>query len=82
MTPTLFFLGGGFRPWQAGEAQSPEGTREISRNQGSEVSDATVVSQGDLIADMTRSEDKLILIPGNAVGTATPVGIPACYKKD
>jgi hypothetical protein len=25
---------------------------------------------------MTRSNDKLNLIPGNAVGTATPEGIP------
>ena len=27
---------------------------------------------------MTRSEDNLILIPGKAVGSATPVGIPVC----
>eukprot|EP00670_Eutreptiella_braarudii_P002389 CAMPEP_0174300488 /NCGR_PEP_ID=MMETSP0809-20121228/58488_1 /TAXON_ID=73025 ORGANISM="Eutreptiella gymnastica-like, Strain CCMP1594" /NCGR_SAMPLE_ID=MMETSP0809 /ASSEMBLY_ACC=CAM_ASM_000658 /LENGTH=33 /DNA_ID= /DNA_START= /DNA_END= /DNA_ORIENTATION= len=29
---------------------------------------------------MTRSNDKLNLIPGNAVGTATPEGIPVCYQ--
>ena len=74
------FLGGvwGFRPWKAGEARSPEGTREISQNQGSELSDAEIVPQGDVVADMTRSEEKLNLIPGYAVGTATPVGIPVC----
>ena len=30
------FLGEGIRAWQAGEARSPKGAREISRNQGSE----------------------------------------------
>ena len=69
----------GFSPWQADEDRSPEGTQEISWNQGSELSDAMSVPQGDVVAYMTRSEDKLILIPGNAVGTATPVGIPVCY---
>ena len=29
--------------------------------------------------DITRNEDKLYLIPGNAVGTATPESIPVCY---
>eukprot|EP00670_Eutreptiella_braarudii_P023770 CAMPEP_0174346018 /NCGR_PEP_ID=MMETSP0811_2-20130205/1581_1 /TAXON_ID=73025 ORGANISM="Eutreptiella gymnastica-like, Strain CCMP1594" /NCGR_SAMPLE_ID=MMETSP0811_2 /ASSEMBLY_ACC=CAM_ASM_000667 /LENGTH=30 /DNA_ID= /DNA_START= /DNA_END= /DNA_ORIENTATION= len=29
---------------------------------------------------MTRSKDKLYLIPGNAMGTATPEGIPVCYR--
>ena len=29
--------------------------------------------------DMTRSEDTLILLPGNTVGSATPVGITVCY---
>ena len=28
---------------------------------------------------MTRSEEELIRMPGNAVGTATPRGIPVCY---
>ena len=56
-------------------AKSTEGTGEISRNQGSELSDATIAPQGDVVAGMTRSEDKLMLIPGNAVGIATPVGI-------
>ena len=59
----FFWGGGGLRPWQAGEARSAEGTREISRDQGSELSDATIVPQGDVIADVARSEDKLILIP-------------------
>jgi hypothetical protein len=65
-----FFFGGGSRPCQAGEARSPEGTRELSRNQGSKLSDDTIVPQGDVVADMTQSEDKLILIPGNAATTA------------
>ena len=30
---------------------------------------------------MTRREDELYLIPGNAVGTATPEGIPVCYRR-
>jgi hypothetical protein len=57
--------------------QSPLTRRHsrTSRNLGSELSNATIVPQGDVVADMTRSEDKLMLIPGNAVGTATPVGI-------
>jgi hypothetical protein len=38
-----------------------EGTQEISRNQGSELSNATIVPQGDVAVDMTHSEDKLIL---------------------
>jgi len=28
-----------------------------------------IVPQGDVVADIARSEDKLILIPGNVVGT-------------
>ena len=43
-----------------------------SRNQGSELSSATVVPQDGVVADITRGEDELYLIPGNAVGTATP----------
>jgi len=57
------------------EARSPEGTREISWSQGS---GATIVPQGDAVADMTHREDKLILMPGNGAGT--PVGIPACHR--
>ena len=53
---------------------SAEGTQEISQNQGSELSNATTVPQSDAVA-----EDKLILMPGNAVGIATPLGIPVCY---
>ena len=73
-----FFLLG-FRPWQAGEARSPDGTREISRNEGSELPNATIAPEGDVVADATRCEGKLMLIPRNAAGTATPVGIPVCY---
>ena len=32
----------GSKPWQAGEARSPEGTREISRSQGSELPNDTI----------------------------------------
>jgi hypothetical protein len=81
--PIRFFFGGGFRPWQAGEARSPEGTRKISWDQRSELSNAMIVPQGDVVANMARSEDKLILILGNAVGTAfpaTPIDIPVCYR--
>ena len=34
-----------------------ESTEEISRNQGSELSNATIVPQGDVVAEMTRGED-------------------------
>ena len=54
--------GRGSRPWQAGEAPSPDGTRESSRNQGSELSDAAIVPQGDGVADITRRENELILM--------------------
>ena len=68
-----FFLGGegGSGHGKPAEASSPEGTREISQNQASELSSAAIVPQGDVVADITRSEDKLNLIPGNAAGTAT-----------
>ena len=62
---------GGARPWQAAKVRSPEGTQEISRNQGPELSSTTVVPQGDVVADVARGEDKLNLTPGNAAGTAT-----------
>jgi len=68
----------GFRPRRAGEARSPDGTRENSQNQGAELSHATIVPHGDAVADITRSEDKLNLMPGNALGTATPEGAPVC----
>ena len=77
----FFFLGGGRRPWRAGEDRSPEGYREISWTPGSELSNATIVPQGDAAADITHREDKLILIPGNAVGTATPEGIPGARER-
>ena len=80
-----FFEGGGggggggrvSRPWQAGKARSPKGNREISQNQGSELSSATIVPRSNVVADIPRSAYKVI--PGNAAGTATPVGIPVCY---
>jgi len=37
------------------------------------------VPQGDAVAAKARSGDKLNLIPGDAVRTATPEGIPVCY---
>ena len=60
---SLFFL------FQAGEARSPEGTQEISRNRGTEKSDCPTKQCGS----GHDTEDELILIPGNAVGTATPI---------
>ena len=39
-----------------------------------------IVLQSNVVADIARTEDKLYLIPGNAVGTATPEGIPVCYR--
>ena len=38
------------------------------------------VPQDGVVADTTRSKDQLYLIPGNAVGIATPKGIPVCYR--
>ena len=43
------------------------------------------VPRGDVAADITCSEDKLILIPGNAAATALPVGMAGVlleHKKD
>ena len=54
-------------------------TRENSRNQGPELPNATNVPQSNVAADVTHSEDDLNLMPGNAAGTATPVGIPVSY---
>ena len=34
--------------------------------------------EGDVVVDITRREDELSLMPGNAAGTATPIGIPMC----
>ena len=56
----------------APKARSPEGTQEISRNQGSELPDATIVPQSDAVADMICGEDELILIPGNAGNAISP----------
>ena len=58
---------------------SSEGTRKISQNQGSELSGTTMVPQHGAVADITRRNDQLYLIPGNAVGTTAPKGIPVCY---
>ena len=44
-----------------------------------ELSNATIVPQGDVVADITRGEDELSLMPRNAVGTATLIGSPECY---
>ena len=66
------FCGGGGEGgpchWQAGQARSPEGTRENSRNQASELSDAAIVPESDGVADITRGEDALNLIQGDAAG--------------
>ena len=35
-------------------------------------------AQSDVVRGITRSEDELHLMPGNAAGTATPEGIPVC----
>ena len=52
--------GGVSRPWQAGETRSSQCTREISQNQPSELSNASIVPQTS-VADMIRSEDELNL---------------------
>ena len=51
------------------------GTREDSRNEGSERSSATTVPQKRCGGGRG---DGLNLMQANAAGTATPVGIPGC----
>ena len=75
-----FFGGAGSRPWQTGDALSPEGTRGNSPTQGSEASNATIVPQSDVVVGMTRREDELNPVPGNAAGTAT-LGCRREHKK-
>ena len=48
----------------------------VGHSQRSELAHATIVPQRVVVAD---SEDELSLIRVNAAGTATPVGITACY---
>ena len=76
---SAFFWGGGGAPATPSWRSPLIKRREISRNRGSELSNATIVRQGDAVADITRREDELNLIPGNAVETATPEGIPVCH---
>ena len=49
-TVTLLFFwgGGGSRPWEADKALSQDGAREDCRNQGSELSNATIVPQSNV----------------------------------
>jgi hypothetical protein len=57
-------------------------TRRHSRNLSESriLSSATIVPEDGVVADVTSRKDKLCLIPGNAVGTAAPEGIPVCYR--
>ena len=77
----FFLLGGG----GSGHDKLPKPAHQKALLSGNlselrtELSRATIVPQGDVVGHMTRRENKLILMPGNAAGTATPVGIPACY---
>ena len=45
----LVGAGGWGRPWQAGEACSPGGTREISRNHGAEMFNAAIAPYNDVV---------------------------------
>ena len=45
------------------------------RNQGSELSNATIVPQYNVVANIARGEDELNLMPANAAGAATPTPI-------
>ena len=75
-----FFGGRGGGGSGHGELAKPAHMKALETSLGikDELSNATNVPQGDAVADITRSEDEPILIPGNAVGTATPKGIPVC----
>ena len=80
MLSPVFFWGGGVQTMASWRSPlTRKHLRNLSESRIRAVIDATIVPQGDVVVDMTRSEDKLMLIPGNAVGTATPVGIPVCY---
>ena len=67
-----------FRPWQTGKALLPDGTGESPRNQESEQSNATIVPQVRVVADMTRRQGEINLKPEDAAGTTMPVHIPRC----
>ena len=71
-----FFLGGG---WSS-HVKLPELAHQKALKKSLGIKDQSCpVLQLSLVVDITRSKDKLYLIPGNAVGTATPEGIPVCY---
>ena len=68
--PRLFVGGGGggVRSWQAGEARS------VSKRHSRNLSESRITAvrcydcpTNNVVADMTRSADTLILVPGNAV---------------
>ena len=67
-TIILSFFGGGGSSHD--KLPKPHGTRELSRNQGSEPSNATIGPQRNMVADRTRSEDEMKLMPGIVAGTA------------
>ena len=47
------------------------------RDQGSELSSATMIPQMTVVADLTRSEDELSLKPGYAVGDCHARRLPS-----
>ena len=70
-----FFLGGG-----PGHGKLVKHTHQkAARNPSESRIRAVQCYDCPAVVDITGSEDKLNLIPGNAVGSATPVGIPVCY---
>jgi len=70
----IIFLGGAGH----GKLAKPFHQKAPETSLGSELPNATIVPQGGVAADMTRREDELNLIPGNAAGTATPIRLPVC----
>ena len=63
-------------------ARSPEGTREISWNQGSKLSNATIVPHGDVVADLRISYCDTRKCSGNchAHGHQCPTGAQESLK--
>ena len=73
-----FIWGGGPRHGKLtkpGHQKAPEKSLAI-KDQSSPM--LRIVPQSNEVVDITRREGKLNLIPWNAAGAATPMGIPVC----
>ena len=74
----IFFFGA-----DQGELAQPAhftALRVTPRNQGSELSSATMIPQMTVVADLTSSEDLLSLKPGYAVGDCHARRLPGVHE--